>query len=672
MVPQGGCNDRLSLAQKREPKNTKSIYKSKKSSQRDTQNSQIWGNFVRYRPEIDGLRAVAVLPVILYHAGFESFGGGFIGVDVFFVISGFLITNIILKELDAGTFSLRDFYNRRARRIFPALLTVITLTTIFASVLMVPAQLKEFGQSVVASLVFSANIYFWLKVDYWGQSSEFMPLVHLWSLGVEEQFYLLTPLLFLFSKRKASLFFLFVGLTVASFAAMLYMYRIGEGATSFYLLPFRGWELAVGALAVPLQKRIKLHPLRDDLLAGCALLALVASVVIFDHRTAPVLIFGIPVLCSAILLLFCRSGLTARLLSTKPFVWIGLISYSLYLFHQPVLALYRISLPTPLNFSEAVVGIGLSFILATLTYKFIEVPCRRRSAGAQLNIYPALGAVLGTLLIAGFVLHSSSGLSKLKYAMMDERLKAVFIVYDAEVASREHMIDAVSTGTDLPFEQGDFTKILFVGDSLSGDLYAAATNSNDAKMAVRRIILDEVCVRTEGNSGANHEGGSCREGLDKFLGSTVLKQADVIVVANAWLSDADQLSKFLDYPQLSEKQIIVYKSHAFLNIKSVIMNLERFNFDPTSKDLEKFSYINRHQRTLNANSILQKIADSHDLETISSFDFFCDDISHSCRLFSRSGKPLLIDQAHLSGTGLTEFQSWFNAQLGNKIAGHLR
>ena len=220
---------------------------------------------IKYRPEIDGLRAFAVIPVVLFHAGFEMFKGGYVGVDVFFVISGYLITSIILKEMELGTFSITKFYERRARRILPALFFVMLVCLPFAWIWMMPEQLRSFSQALFAVSIFSSNILFWLKVNYFAASSELNPLLHTWSLAVEEQFYILFPLLllFLWPLGKKKIFLILIIITFISLLISEWGSR-NHPIANFYLAPARAWELLFGALgAMSIQNK---GPIKNNLL----------------------------------------------------------------------------------------------------------------------------------------------------------------------------------------------------------------------------------------------------------------------------------------------------------------------------------------------------------------------------------------------------------------------
>ena len=356
-----------------------------------------------YRREIDGLRAVAVLPVILFHAGFEVFSGGFVGVDVFFVISGYLITSIILREQDEGRFSILAFYERRARRILPALFVVLLACLPFAWAWMLPGQLQDFGESLGAISLFSSNIFFASENGYFARSAELKPLLHTWSLAVEEQFYLIFPLLLLALGRwrPRSLPIAVGGLAVLSLVLSEWALR-REPTETFYLLPTRAWELLAGSLlALWLRRRERPTGLVSEVGAGLGLAMIVGAILRLDETTPfPGLWALVPVVGSGLVILCAdRSNWTGRLLGWRPLVAIGLISYSAYLWHQPLFAFARIRSvlePSPLLMA------GLSVLvlpLAWATWRFVETPFRKPRTVSRKQIF--VGALIGVVGLGG-------------------------------------------------------------------------------------------------------------------------------------------------------------------------------------------------------------------------------------------------------------------------------
>ncbi|BCT94069.1 hypothetical protein LYSHEL_30960 [Lysobacter helvus] len=323
------------------------------------------GRLIRYRPEIDGLRAIAVLAVVLYHAGLG--GAGFVGVDVFFVISGYLITALLLQEhANTGTIDLLAFYARRVRRIFPAAAVVVIATLLASAVLLSPAQVAEVATSAGAALVFVSNVYFHVNSGgYFDAPAESLPLLHLWSLSVEEQFYLLWPTLLLFTRSRK----VFVVLALASLALAEGWIAQGSDA-AFYETPARFWELAVGGIiaASPARALPRWSATAGVIvtLAACAW-----PMPHFPGVGAVPAVFGAALLIAAL-----HGGATQRVLASQPMVGVGLVSYSLYLWHWPLLALYRATTITQ-TMQVKLLLCGVALLLAIASYRYVEQPVRR-------------------------------------------------------------------------------------------------------------------------------------------------------------------------------------------------------------------------------------------------------------------------------------------------------
>jgi peptidoglycan/LPS O-acetylase OafA/YrhL len=333
-----------------------------------------------YRPDIDGLRAIAVLSVLLHHLSASVVPGGYVGVDVFFVISGYLITGIISREMAEGRFSFRRFYKRRARRIFPALFAVLAAALIVGYFVLLPSDYAATLRTALGTVAFSSNLVFWYEdAGYFGADTRLNPLLHTWSLGVEEQFYLLFPVFLLACYRylRRQVFWTVLVCAAVSLAWAALLVRTNRTA-AFYLSPFRAWELLAGSLlafgAVP---SVRSRTLREILVAG-GLVAILGACLVYSERTIfPGLAALVPVLGAVAIIHAGASGTTlaSRLLQWRPMVYIGLISYSLYLWHWPliVLAQYANGMDIP---AKPYLLFALSVLLASASYHFVEQPFR--------------------------------------------------------------------------------------------------------------------------------------------------------------------------------------------------------------------------------------------------------------------------------------------------------
>ncbi|MEA3179794.1 MAG: hypothetical protein QOI59_3317 [Gammaproteobacteria bacterium] len=370
---------------------------------------------MQYRRELDGLRAIAVIPVVLLHAGFKLFSGGFVGVDVFFVISGYLITSIISEETRNGSFTLAGFYERRARRILPALLAMLLVCVPLAWLCSLPQDTSFFSQSVLAVLGFVSNVFFSHTTGYFGVGSTLDPLIHTWSLAVEEQYYILFPALLLLLRRLnprttgAAL-----GVIAACSLMAAQYYASTDPQFDFYGLPTRGWEILAGALTAfysrrpegirAAQRNLEQGRVRVTLrelgsLIGIASIA--GSMFFFDDGTPSPSVYSlIPVLGAVLVIMYAHeTTLIGKVLGVRLLVAIGSVSYSLYLIHQPVLAFARQRLLAEPELPTVAVLLLMTLALSYASWRFIEQPFRNRNTLSRARLFTVSGSATVCLLV---------------------------------------------------------------------------------------------------------------------------------------------------------------------------------------------------------------------------------------------------------------------------------
>ncbi|MCL4766233.1 MAG: acyltransferase [Hyphomicrobiaceae bacterium] len=368
---------------------------------------------INYRADIDGLRAIAVGTVLLFHAELGLAPGGFIGVDVFFVISGYLITSIIVAEASRGEFSVAGFYERRIRRIFPALLTVIVAAAAIGWLVLTPRDYMEFARSGIAAAAFYSNFFFNAQAGYFAPASETQPLLHTWSLGVEEQFYLLAPgfiLLILHERLRRFRSPVFFGLLALSLGTSWLGVEL-EWPSAFYLLPSRAFELMTGmALALGLAPTITSRILRQT--AGLTGLAMIAGAALLYSASTPFpgAAALLPCLGAALLIHSGSAGdtLAHRMLAVRPMAFAGRVSYSLYLWHWPLLAYAKYELGGQVAAQHRLALLALAFALSVLTYYWVEQPARRgRLMPTRASVFASgAAALMCCLMFAGVVVYT--------------------------------------------------------------------------------------------------------------------------------------------------------------------------------------------------------------------------------------------------------------------------
>ena len=368
-----------------------------------------------YRPEVDGLRAIAVMSVILSHSGLKTFSGGFVGVDVFFVISGYLITSIILADLERGNFSIVNFYERRARRILPALFLVMLVCIPFAWFWLLPSHMKDFSQSLFAVSTFSSNILFWRESGYFDTEAGLKPLLHTWSLAVEEQYYLFFPpfLMLCWKLCKRWIVALLGIMFVVSLAAAQWaVYAMP--AAAYYLLPARVWELIIGAIAAYYlykTNRKKISRATGEVCGWFGVVLILYAVFAFSEETRfPGLYALVPTLGAVLIILFAtQQTAVGRFVGNKAFVGIGLISYSAYLWHQPLFAFARYKTLLEPSYPAFLALSVLALVLAYFSWKYVEAPFRKSGKIAGRTIVTLSFSFTLFFVSVGYFGHAKNG-----------------------------------------------------------------------------------------------------------------------------------------------------------------------------------------------------------------------------------------------------------------------
>ena len=494
----------------------------------------------RYRPDIDGLRAIAVALVVNFHAFPEAAPGGFVGVDVFFVISGFLITGIVARELSERQFSLIRFYNRRIRRIFPALVMVLAAVLTLGWLWMLPAAYEQLGADALASAAFSANIAQLLQSGYFDVEAARKPLLHLWSLGIEEQFYLVwPPLLMLAGRCRVALLWTAVTIGLGSFALNVALVD-AKPVAAFYLPFTRAWELLAGAGLALAWTRFPQSERASNWRAACGLaLIAIAAAVLDMHRSFPGWWAVLPVAGGALLLSAPTAWINRVVLSWRPMVWVGLISYPLYLWHWPLLVFAAMIKFAPLTLIECQLVVGASVLLAFGTTHFIERPLR---FGGQAPFkLAALGAAMAVIAASAVIVVWAKGFD----VRLPPEIRAMAEVRTQVSKWRVHqcLIDlATETGYAADCVDRDRRPLVMVwGDSTAGALMPGLREAQRTRNFGLAQFTASSCIPAV---NADIPGVSnCRANNDRVLALARQLKPDIVLLHGTWEKHLDHVAE---------------------------------------------------------------------------------------------------------------------------------
>jgi peptidoglycan/LPS O-acetylase OafA/YrhL len=628
-----------------------------------------------YRADVDGLRAVAVLSVMLFHISSTVLPGGFVGVDIFFVISGFLITRNILQDLAKGRFSLAEFYRRRIKRIAPPMLVIVFVTVLAAHSLMLPEDSQTTAKSAVWSLSSLANVYFWKEQDtgYFAADSRQVPLLHLWSLGVEEQFYIIFPLLLLLTYRPGRAKLIFLSASAISLASFtLGNILFGRDASfAYYMLPTRAGELLLGALvALVIINKVPDRMITPMAVSGLLLLAS-ALFLISEKQPFPGWRAMVPTIGTALLVIAGNRGnRVSRMLASRGLVEVGLMSYSAYLWHWPLLAFFRYGYGEP-NFVGGVILFMVTLLLARMSYLYVEVPARRSQAPfwqtfSRQFLLPA--AALGTVALAliyggrlSIPLHSAKYRENL--AQIRTRTQpAYFFNY---VCQRQKI-----TREDIEDEQclvgansSDAASAILWGDSNAAH-YIGLLGSFARQSGFRfRNVEIGSCPPINGDPKEfveTRRETDCRESLN--LVHQAVNDFRVVIISASWPSYQAKSQNFLQVFFDTVKSLTRRGKRVILLGKAPVIS----GYDRRCQEkalsypfLECFhASVPLSEDVANINASLRRFAESTpNVEYFEVTPYLCP--KGDCRAFDTDGEPLYYDQNHL-----TLAASW---KLGNQI-----
>jgi len=594
----------------------------------------------RYRADIDGLRAVSILLVVAYHAQPWLVRGGFIGVDIFFVISGFLITRIILSEAKAGTFSSLAFYARRVRRIFPALIVVLATTYLIGWIVLLPDGFALLGESTAAGVAFVSNLFQLHQTGYFAPDAAENPLLHLWSLGIEEQFYIFWPLLLVLLVGSKYRRLRIAAIAAASFGLSLLIF-LGLKEWSFYSPLPRAWELLAGGLLASSQvEGAARHssPLRENLLSAAGLAAIIGAAAALNKESLfPGAWALLPVLGAVLIIIAPNSTVNRVLLSSRAMVAIGLISYPLYLWHWPLLSylgIVRNGVPNAIEIWAVVI---VAFILAWLTYRFVEIPLRR-----QPKAVPGLSLALLAVGLAGIATAANSGFA-LRFPA-EIRAIAMLAPQSNDGFGDKCFLEAPGARLDANcIEQGDKPLLFLWGDSTAAALYPGL------KRAEETVPFRLARFAVPGCAPILAASVSCDGNNDLVFGFVKSSRPDIVLLHAMWdrTHDLDRLAATIEQLKALKIARIVILGPVPLwkrTLPLALVNAYRLTHVIADR-------ISGGVTGAGSDEQMRSFSQAHGVEYISAWRVLCDGNGCLTRVGPTAEEVVTTDIVHLSNAG---------------------
>ena len=613
---------------------------------------------MNYRKEIDSIRGISVILVILYHTNIKIFDGGYIGVDIFFVISGYLISNIIIDDYEKKQFSIINFYERRIRRILPALFFIYLITIIFSSVLLYPDFLISFSKSLISSFFFISNFFFIFETGYFSTNAIVQPLLHTWSLSIEEQFYLFFPLFFIFTYKNNIFFYACIFLTILSF---IICYTLGfHFRNANFLFSFsRFWQIFVGILITILLRnnKFKLNSFFNNILTFFGFILIIISLYLCNKNYFPQFIYPgllslIPISGISLILISNKDkNLLFNLIKVKFLIFIGLISYSLYLWHQPVFSFYEIIKNyNGINFFtnqiiENAFLIFLTFFLSCLSWKFIEKPFRNKKIiSLKLLNKLIISISIFFLIFSVFVFYSKGFIN-----LYDDKIKNILLV---KFSKSNNYIQKNFQKNLKKFKINEKNNVFFIGDSFTGDILnileelKILDNINYSNWIIKENCFEKILL-------VKSYSDKCKKYDYNNAVKKLLEDSDKIVFTFSWNDKKiSTLFNLLNIINKSKDEIIVFghknfnlslldnKNHHYLYVDKLIEKIK-----------EKDKNLKLSKNLIYLNNILDSKSDHY--QFINLKKIYCND--KSCQILNDEFELLTYDGYHLTKNGTLFF-----------------
>ncbi len=593
-----------------------------------------------YRWDIQGLRAIAVMSVVIFHINPQLLSGGYVGVDIFFVISGYLIMGFIWRDLNNNSFSLMHFYTKRVQRLFPALLVMVVVSAIFGYFILLPHEALNFSSSLIATLLYVSNFYFYLEADYFNDAMEFAPLLHTWSLSVEEQFYLLFPLLImlLFAKAKKDIFKLL--LFIAFVSLILSQFLISyDKSFAFFASPSRFFQFIIGGIVAISLHKYKLPQNLNNSLGVLALALLLLSLFLYDETTLfPGIHALLPTLATALILFVGKEpNITSQFLSNKLFILIGNTSYSIYLWHWPLIVFYKLQISPSLSNQEQIGLLFGSLLLGYLSWKYIEKSTKGKNY--------TLAMIISTLLVSLGSYYAFTSLS-----LEHKNIASTYLDYNTSkfrsgecfLTSDYDSINFFDKSKCITHTQGK-KNYLLIGDSHAAHFYSALDQAKEDNITITQVTASG-CHPTLPYTGTKRCSDLMQWAYQELI---INKEFDTIILSAHWkYSEKEQLLSSIKFLGKYSKRIIVLGPNM-----EYLQSLPRLlaNLPPTEDTRSIYKSAGKYKEVASVDYYMKTYLKKENVTYISILKLLCD--ANGCTTTTPKGIPIAFDASHLTHSG---------------------